>query len=36
VDASTDGALDFTDLGVIELKGATAPMELYAARRRTG
>jgi adenylate cyclase len=36
VDATTDGGLAFSDLGLIELKGAPAPMELFVARRATG
>jgi class 3 adenylate cyclase len=36
VDAVTNEAIDFADLGMIELKGASGPMELFAARRRAG
>ena len=33
VDATSDGQVDFTALGQIELKGAAGPMELFVARR---
>jgi adenylate cyclase len=36
VDATSDGGVDFSALGLIELKGAPAPMELYVARRMPG
>jgi adenylate cyclase len=34
VDATSDGEIDFTALGQVELKGAAGPLELFAARRR--
>jgi class 3 adenylate cyclase len=34
VDATSDGLVDFTALGEIELKGAAGPLELFVARRR--
>jgi len=36
VDATSDRQVEFTALGQIELKGAAGPIELYAARRRSG
>ena len=33
VDATSDGAIEFTALGEIELKGAPGALELFAARR---
>ena len=35
VDATSDGGVEFTSLGHIELKGAAGVMELFAARRRS-
>jgi adenylate cyclase len=36
VEATTDGAVSYDALGLIELKGAPGPMELYVARMSAG
>lgn len=36
VEVATDSGLAFSPLGLIELKGAPGPMELYVARKAAG